>query len=502
MVVPPSSEVAVLPLVHGSDSELSMFLSMGIPSAVAERIVEAIPDLPVLRPRPNRPTTDDAIAMKGMGAELGARFIVSGTVIESRRSARLSVSLYDTRTGNRQWTKGFVYDSASSLEIVRTIATEVASRIAMPLTAKQSEVLANSPTKSGGAFEWYVRGNAAFAGDAYERAADAYRNALRRDRSFSDAYAKLSLVDAAMMSEGIEKATDGTVLKNELRAAATMSITSDRASALSWSAEARARMLEGRPSSQWREAYNRAVSLSGRDPAILEAYGLALASIDERGEAKAMLKRALQAAPWRAEIMTALAEIAIAEGNDVEACNLLNTAIATDAGLGPAWADRALLRSRHDELRYAWADAETAVKLGSIMLGQSSAAMVDLRSKDTTRARERLGELWLDVQTRGSLGLNEGKAVASAFAAAGQTQRAIDVLELVRPRVNLFASMLKDPGLERLRNEPRFRSLMTPASASTEDGSIARPAKQLLRPSPKELHQFVARTSLGQSVQR
>jgi TolB-like protein len=262
LVVPPLSELAILPFVHESDGELSSFLSVGIPSAVAERIVEAIPDLPVLRPRPNRPTTDDASAMKDMGTQLGARFIVSGTVTESRRSARLSVNLYDAKTGTKRWSKAFPYDSASSIAIVRTIATEVASIIATPLTAKQSTALAESPTKSGGAFEWYVRGNAALAGDAFERAADSYRNALRRDRAFADAYAKLSLVDAAMMSEGVEKSTDGTVLKNELRAAATMSVTSDRASALSWSAEARARMLEGRPASQWRQAYEHALTLS------------------------------------------------------------------------------------------------------------------------------------------------------------------------------------------------------------------------------------------------
>jgi hypothetical protein len=480
-----------------------MFLSMGIPSAVAERIVEAVPDLPVLRPRPNRPTTDDADAMKGMGAELGARFIVSGTVTESRRNARISVSLYDTRTGKRQWTHGFVYDSASVITIVRTIATEVASRIANPLTAQQSEALGESPTKNGGAFEWYVRGNAAFAGDAFERAADAYRKALRRDRMFAAAYAKLSLVDAAMMSEGMEKSTDGTVLKNELRAAATMAITSDRNSALSWGAEARARMLEGRSVSQWRQAYERALALSSRDPAILEQYGLALAAIDERSDARSILKRASQAAPWRSEIITALAELAAADGNDVEACALLNTSIATDALYGPAWAERALLRSRHEDLRFAWADAETATKLGSVMLGESAAAMVDLKARDTTRARQRLGELWLDVQTRGSLGLSDGKAVASALAAAGQPQRAIDVLELVRPRVNLFAGMLRDPNLDRLRRDPRFRSLMAPASNRTRETLRDRPDKRVaLRTLSRSGPEFVAQTHLGQSVQR
>ena len=157
---------------------------------------------------------------------------------------------------------------------------------------------------------------------------------------------------------------------------------------------------------------------------------------------------------------------------DGEACGLLNRAISDDALYGPAWAMRALVRARHGDLRFAWADAETATQVGSPFLGQSAAAIVDLKARDTAHARSRLGDVWLDVQARGTISVPEGRAVATAFIAAGQMPRALDVLETVRPRGPLYAATLRDPNFDQARREPRFRALVVPNQASPPEARL------------------------------
>ena len=218
--------------------------------------------------------------------------------------------------------------------------------------------------------------------------ADAFRQAIRLDRGFLDAYSKLALADADLLNDGVEKSEGGVVLLEELQSAASRAVANNPTSALAWLAEGRARLLGGRATSAWRTAFDRAVALDGRDPTILEQYGQALALTDDRVAAVDMLRRAAALIPRSAEVLTTLAEIAMADKKDGEACGLLNAAIAADALYGPAWADRALLRMKHGELRFAWADAETATKVGSGLLGEGAAAIVDLRPA-TPRERGR-----------------------------------------------------------------------------------------------------------------
>ena len=145
---------------------------------------------------------------------------------------------------------------------------------------------------------------------------------------------------------------------------------------------------------------------------------------------------------------------------------MLNRAILEDALYAPAWAVRALVRGRHDDLRFAWADAETAERLGSTLLGESAGALIDLTARDTVRAKERLMILWQDVRDRKSVSANEGRAVAVALLAAGDKSRALDVLESVRPLGPRYTASLRDSSFDRLRNEPRFRALVSNRSGS------------------------------------
>jgi len=459
--------LVVLPLsVVGNGNAQTDFLSSGVTDAVLDRLSATLPRLEIAGRRIGYAhVVNTATSAKRAAAELKTKYVLTGAVSASRDGARLTFALYDGATGARAWTRNYLYDSVGAGPIVRGVSSEIANRIAGSLTPQESQALERLPTQNRLAYEWLLKGDAASDGAAFDRAADAFRQAIRLDRGYLDAYSKLALADADLLSDGVEKSEGGVVLLEELQSAASRAVANNPTSAIAWLAEGRARLLGGRATSSWRTAFDRAVALDGRDPTILEEYGHALALTDDRVAAVDMLRRAAALIPRSAEVLTTLAEIAIADRKDGEACGLLNAAIAADALYGPAWADRALLRVKHGELRFAWADAETATKVGSGLLGEGAAAIVDLASRDTARARARLADVMLDVSSRGTISVREGRAVASAFIAAGQMTRALDVLEAVRPRGPLYAATLRDPNFDRARREPRFRALTAPSPA-------------------------------------
>jgi TolB-like protein/Tfp pilus assembly protein PilF len=456
------ASLAVLPLAVGSGAAQFLFLSDGVPSAIAARIGSAIPRLYVVGRRAQRRHAADRATIRTLGNELGVGYVLGGSLGGSRTDVRVIFSLYDASTGRRTWTRTFLYDSSGALPIEQTVAVEVAARIVGPFTQPERDALVRVPSRNHAAYEASLRGDVSAEEFARSLAADAYRRALQLDPTFADASAKLALTDADVLDDyDVNSPDEAARLTREVRMSADRAMSLDPNSAIAWLAQARAWMLDGRPTASWSQAFGQALARDSTNPAILAAYGTALMQANERARARGLLERATALDPGRGELWTSLAELAATEKRDVDACVLLNRAIHEDALYAPAWALRALLRGRHDDLRFAWADAETAERLGSTLLGESAAAVIDLTARDTVRARERLAILWQDVRDRKSVSAYEGRAVAVALLAAGDNSRALDVLESVRPLGPRYAASLLDSSFDRLRNEPRFRALVS-----------------------------------------
>jgi adenylate cyclase len=435
-----------------------MFLSDGIPNDVANRIAVAVPRISVIGRRVQRrrqPTTP--AEYRALGAELGARYLLDGSVTGTTTDTRIALTLYEAANGKQLWQRSFLYDSAGVLPLEMAAAIEVATHVTNSLTVAERQRLRRIPTARHAAYEWALRGDATT--DDPRRASDDYRRAVRIDSAFAEGFARLAIADAAMIEMGAVSGENARVVQKEMRFAAARAVTLDSSSSLAWLAEARSRLLGGRSPAASTQAFDRAAALDPGSPVVLKEYGRALALGGDRARAISVLQHVHSLDPTNAEVLMLLGELALTEHRDGDACALLNQAIFNDALLAPTWALRALVRARHDDLRYAWADAETAERLGNSDLGESAAALIDLMARDTVRARERLQSLWEQVQTRGAVGVREGRSIAVALLATRQPKRALDVLEAVWASGPWYAATLRDPNFDSVRNEPRFRAL-------------------------------------------
>jgi TolB-like protein len=446
--------------IFASDStDAAGELAGGIADAIANRLGRSVPRILVIGRRAQRRlTVVDSVTARAMADSLGAIFVLSGRVSNGIRARTVSFTLYNGATGRAMMYRTLPHDSDHVMLVEQNVSAQVATQILGKLRPVEQRDLDRVPDVNAKAYDWYVRGQGARDVWDFGRAAQYFREASRLDRSFAPAYAELALADAEVLQGGVNS-TVGADLLFELRSAASHAIALDSMSSVSWRAEGQSRIVQGRPPALWRRAFDRAIALDSRDPAAFEDYGLALIRTGDRESGRPMLERALTLEPGRAQPIAALASLAVSDHRDASACSLLNEAIVGDVLFAPAWAQRAVVRARHGDLRFAWADAETATQLGEGHLGESAGAMVDLLARDTSRARDRLNSEWTQVKTAGAVGVLDGTSIARALLAAGQTTRALDVLELATPRGPWLLAALRDPAFDSIRDDKRFRAL-------------------------------------------
>ncbi|MBC7841489.1 MAG: hypothetical protein H7099_04225 [Gemmatimonadaceae bacterium] len=133
-----------------------------------------------------------------------------------------------------------------------------------------------------------------------------------------------------------------------------------------------------------------------RDDGSPEVARLTAALMRVRGDdARALdhLRTAARMAPRDGPLLVELAGLARVRNEKGLACYALNAAITADEDLAPAYAMRALVRAELGDTRPAWADAETATRLGHPEWGERVGAVLDARYRDMSFATQRLRPL-------------------------------------------------------------------------------------------------------------
>ena len=439
-------------------------------AALGERVTERLRSV---RPREVIARTARAGGLAGainsrVGAE--ARYLLAASLEPERGSVSIIVRLLDGATGRELWHGRFARGRDRLYELEGAIAAAVASRSLRELTREEMHLLTEPPTRNADAYANFIA--AVDLLDDRDRAAlgsaiSSLDAAWRKDPSFTEAWILLAVAYSRFLGrDGLGDAEASAMLNAALEATdRALALDSRRSDA--W--VARAALLERRSPRELRgvrDAYERALAVDPNDAEAHRRLGRVLIYLGENERAAAHLRSALFLEPEWGRALIDLAELRLSQGRHNDACAVLNAALEADPSAIDGYVLRVLARIPLHEYRAAWADAETAIRLGAPTQGEAVSVLIDLAAQQEAAAGERVNRLRERplVTSDRALTLREGQLLAYAFVAVGERPLAMTMLERVRPRGAALWRMMQDPRFGPLRETQQFRALLASSS--------------------------------------
>jgi adenylate cyclase len=405
-----------------------------------------------------RVRSDTSTVPAALGRTLGVRFLVEGSVRRVGERVRVTVRLVNSADGFRVWGADFNRGTADVLAVEAEIAESVAVNVAGQLLPGERALLTRRPTRDLEAYDHYLRGNHYLAqrtGRSAALAIKEYGAATTLDSGFTRALALGAYAHALILSWGWEYAgVSAAELLDRGLAIAERALSQDSASSEAWMA--RAYLLTSRNPRTFqgvRAAFERAIALDPQNAEANHQYGWVLGLLGEDSAAVSANLRTLSIDPERAVTLAQLGELSMAGRHFAEAGRWLDSALVVDPGADYARSDRAFVRLWLGETAGARADA---VRLNAPAL----LAMLDLRSGDTALARSRIGQVLRGLRRSDSVTVPTAWDPSMALVTVGESDRAIDLLERVRPRGPVFWFLLRMPVFDPVRSDPRFGRLV------------------------------------------
>jgi len=448
----PPNSVAVLPFANMGGDRSQDYFSDGLSEELRARLARNF-SLQVMAQASSskfRDSKEDAVSI---ARALGVAFLLVGSVRQSKNVVRVTADLTDGATGFSKWSQSF----DRSLEDIFAVQSEIAASVASALAAKIAPAKAQSGgTTSVEAFDAYLRGRALYdlsADEASERAALAqFDLAVAADPDYAAAHAARARSLTAIANQ-YGKLGETAALYDEAVAAAerAIEIAPDFAEAYSTLGFT---LFQGRLDARAARApFERSRELGAGEATVLARYAQYSARTGRAREAAEAIGRALVLDKLNPLIHRAAGSIAYAAREYRESIPPLRKALDMNPRLSQAHAgiaDALLMLGRHQEARTEYlAEPVDDFRLAGI-------AIVDRKLGNDTAAKAGLSKL---VADQGDRVLYQQAQVLAQW---GERDAALERLQHAR-RIGdsglIYAR--NDPKLDPLRNDPRFKELLT-----------------------------------------
>ena len=308
-VVDPQS-LAVLPFANMSDDKDAAYFADGVQDDLLTQLA-MIGDLKVISRTSVMDYRGTRKNLRQIGAELGAKALVEGSIRRDGNRVRLSVQLIDAQTDTHLWGRSYERELKDIFAIQAEIATEIARAMKVALTRRDQAQLDRRPTANLEAYELYLRAHAL---DNLTTAGDVGSH-LRR-----------------------ELAGRHRMLEEEINLL-SRAVKLDPKFALAWAhlgaSEARVRYFLGDPTGEWlaraQNSMDRAIGLAPDDLEVRRNLGeLYYYGYQDFARAGRYVEELLELAPNHVPMLVQLAHLQQLQGRWADANALLRRAIAID----------------------------------------------------------------------------------------------------------------------------------------------------------------------------
>jgi eukaryotic-like serine/threonine-protein kinase len=449
--------LAILPFENASADSEREYLSDGITESLINNLA-TVPKLRVMAQSVVVRYKRREIDPQAVGRELSVRAVLTGKIMESGGSLRIGTELVDVATGSRLWGAQYNRRSGDILVVQDEISNEISDKLRLQLTRVEKKRLTKRHTENAEAYRLYLKGRHhwnRWTEEGFYKAIDYFRQAAEKDPSYALAYA--GLADSYVLL-GWNSYLPPKVAFPEGKAAAMTAVKLDPNLA-----EARAPLaaLLWLHNWQWEQAqteFEHSLKLSPTYATANHWYAEYLMTVGKHAEALAVMKISQESDPLSLIINVAAGwQLYCARRYD-EAIEQLRRTIELDPNYPVTYWILGLLLRKTGNYEQAIAEGEKAVKLsgGSPLMRAALAHTFGAagRTKEATHMLDDLTELATQ------------KYVAPYFFAGihiglGEHERAIEYLEKSYEEHSHWLIYLHiDPSMDRLRDDPRFQSLL------------------------------------------
>jgi serine/threonine protein kinase/tetratricopeptide (TPR) repeat protein len=188
----PITRLIVLPFrMLRPDSEID-FLGFGLADALTTSL-SGLDSLLVRSSLTGAQFASDAVDLEALAKKADVDAVLTGTLLRAEDQLRVTAQLSDVPGGTVRWSQSMVVRVGDVFQLQDALTSRIVESLALPLSARDRQVLKSDVPASAKAYEFYLRANQlAYHPNTWTVARDLYRQCLEEDPRYAPAWARMA----------------------------------------------------------------------------------------------------------------------------------------------------------------------------------------------------------------------------------------------------------------------------------------------------------------------